>query len=181
MGVGSKQAVVVEFKTKSVKSSISRPSDTTLYTAGDVISAITTDDHLTFSKAVNKGTLSGAIGTARIISSANQTTKPDLELWLFRVDPATRADNLAFNITQPEHDELIGIIDFAVGNWKVGNPAAGALGSASCEAQNIGLVFRGGLTTTTSDRNIYGQLVVRNGYTPVADEVFLVELVITQD
>ena len=181
MGVGSTQKVIIEFSTISNKTSITRPADTSPYAAGDVMSDGTGDNHLTFLNAVQKGALSGAIGTARIISSANKATKPDIELWLFRVNPATRADNLTFNITDAEHEEVIGIIDFAVLNWKVGHPGADAVGSSSCEAQNIGLVFRGGKSTTIADTNIYGQLVVRNAYVPVSAEKFTVELVITQD
>jgi hypothetical protein len=109
------------------------------------------------------------ITNARITSSVNAGTKPDLELWLFRSDIAEVGDNEAFAVTDAEQLTRIGIIDFPVANWIVGGA------NAVCEVSNIGLAFK------AATSSIYGVLVVRNTYTPVSGETLTVELVVAQD
>ena len=183
--MGNRQESIIQFRTKRFTDAITRPANAAAYAAGDVISEVTTNDHLTFGTATAvdgsgnpvgaPGKLSGSIDVARCFSSANQSTLPDLELWLFHTDIAEVADNSAFAPTDAEMLTLIGIIDFPVADWKVGTATAGAGGNAVCEARQIGLPFR--LATQV----LYGQLVVRNAYTPVTSETFTVELVVTQD
>lgn len=168
---------IVAFSTKVVTAQIARPSNTTDYASGDVIANITTNELLTFENAV-KGLsqkLSGSISTARVHSSANVGTKPDLELWLFHTKPALDVDNAVFTPTDEEMKTVIGVIDFPTGSWRVGTATAGAGGNSMCETKNIGLAFR------AAGQDIYGALVHRAAYTPVSDEVFTVDLVITQD
>lgn|SRR3990167_606247 len=154
--------------------SITRPADTTQYAAGDVISAVTTDNHHTLDSKMG-GQLRGAIESARMAVNANQATKPDLELWLFSVDIAEVADNGAFAPTDAEILTLIDVIDFAVAGWKVGLAGSGASGNIiQVERElNIPLPATKGI--------IYGQLVARNTYTPIASEQFAVYLNITLD
>ena len=172
--MSTKTGAIVEFKTARVQASLTRPANATAYTAGDAVSA-TGDGHLEFPGAVEVGRLSGSISNARLISGANQATKLDAELWLFRSDIADVADNAAFAPTDAELLTLVGIIDFPVADWKIGNATAGAGGNAVCEVTSLGIAFK------AAESKIYGQLVARNGYTPVSGEVFSVELVITQD
>jgi len=168
----------VRFLTVRCSDSIARPSNTTAYAAGDVISEITTNDHFTFTGIANVGVYTGTLDAARCFSSANKSTLPDLELWLFHTDIAEVADNAAFAPTDAEMLTLVGIVDFPVASWKIGNPAADT-GNVVCEVRNIGLPFR--LAGSASAPYLYGQLVVRNAYTPVASEVFTVELNLYQD
>lgn len=179
------QDAIVRFRTPvPSRASLTRPSNTTQYAAGDVISDTTSDAHYTFgtssdnvksSYPVRRETQSGVINAARLWSSANQSSKLDAELWLFHTDIAVVADNSAFAPTDAEMLTLIGIIPFSYLDWKVGTATAGAGGNAVCEVKNIDLpIFAGkGL--------IYGQLVARNTYTPVSGEIFTADLVITQD
>ncbi len=171
------------YRTKTYRDAITRPSDIIQYTAGDVISEATTNDHFTFgalsddnSKRVGRSDAgSVTINAARLWSSANQTAKPSFELWLFNVDIAEVADNLAFAVTDTEMLTLVGIIDFAQGSWKVGLATSGAGGNSVCEIKNIDLpvLAKGG--------RLYGQLVDRAGYIPVASEIFTVDLITSLD
>lgn len=169
---------IIQLRTKVIRDSIIRPANTTAYAAGDVISEVTTNDHYTFENPVLGGELSGYIEEAKMMINANQTTKPDLELWLFDTDIAEVADNSAFAPTDTEILTLLGIIDFGVDNWKVGLSGAGASGNIVQQVRNINLPIR---ATGNADRNIYGQLVVRNAYTPIDSEQFDVELAIAQN
>lgn len=174
-----KMDVNVQFNTLRSVDSITRPANGNVYAAGDVISAVTTNDHFTFLEVNRTGTktkqLGGSIATARLHSSANQATKLDGELWLFNTDIVKVADNSAFAPTDTEMLTLVGVIDFPVANWKVGNAAVGVVGNSVCEAFNLGLAYKGASTT------LYGQLVVRNVYTPVTGEIFTVELIVSRD
>lgn len=171
------------YRTTTYRDAITRPNDTTTYTAGDVISEVTTNDHFTFgaasddgSKRVgrpNPGTIT--INAARLWSSANQTAKPSFELWLFNVDIAEVADNSAFAVTDAEMLTLVGIIDFAQGFWKVGLATIGAGGNSVCEIKNIDL------PVNARPGRLYGQLVDRAGYIPVASEIFTVDLICSPD
>lgn len=185
------EAVTAGFRTRTYRgttsagaaASLTRPSNTTAYAAGDVISAVTTNDHFTFgalsndnSKRTgrpNPGTL--AINCARLWSSANQSTKLDAELWLFHTDIAEVADNSAFAPTDTEMLTLVGIIAFPMADWKVGTATSGADGNAVCEVRNLDFPVMAG------PGRLYGQLVARNAYTPVSAEVFVVDLVTTVD
>ena len=174
--MGAKQGAIVEFKSKSSKSAITRPNNTTTYTAGDVIAEATTNNHFVFEEAVSKKGGTSLITNARITSSQNASTKPDAELWLFPNDIAEVGDNVQFAPTDAEMASRIGVMDFAVADWKEGNGTAGAGGNAGCEATNLGIIVEAGLT-----QSIYGVLVVRNAYAPVADEEFTVEIMTSQD
>lgn len=167
----------VGFETTFVSDSITRPANTTAYAAGDVISEVTNNDHFTFLKAVNTvpGKSTGTLNTVRLISSANQSTKLDAELWLFHTDIAEVADNSAFAPTDAEVATLVAIVSLPDSMWLVGNATSGAGGNAVIEVTEMNIPIKGDSGT------IYGQLVARNAYTPVSGEIFTCQLAITQD
>lgn len=173
------QDVAVQFHTHRANEELTRSANTTAYAAGEVISAVTSNNHFTFDNATRPGTstkqLGGAVATAILHSSANVATKLDAELWLFHTDISEAADNSAFVPTDAEMLTVIGVIDFATADWKEGLATAGAAGNSLCQVSNIGLAFKSATTT------IYGQLVARNAYVPVSGEVFTIELIISQD
>lgn len=172
--MSGKTESIIEFTTKQVRASLTRPANVTAYAAGDVVAAAA-GDHFTFEELIQPKTLSGSISTARLHSSGNQGTKLDGELWLFSADIAEVGDNAAFNPSDAEMLTMIGIIDFGVASWRVGSAGAGASGNAVCEVKNIGLALKG------AGQTVYGVLVARNGYTPLSGEIFTCDLVVTQD
>ena len=161
-----------------VTDSITRPANTTAYAAGDVISEVTTNDHYTFTPAAPDAGLVGYIEHAVMSINANQSTLPDIELWLFHTDIAEVADNSAFAPTDAEVLTLIGVIDFPLTGWKVGLSGAGASGNIIQEIPAVGIPYR---TQPASGGSIFGQLVVRNAYTPISDEIFQVRLSLTHE
>lgn len=177
--MGTSQKAIIQFQTVRARDTLTRPANITQYADGDVV-ANADDSHLLFEGVVEAGAVlrSGSIPTARIVSSANQSQKPELELWLFDLAVATVGDNAAFAPTDAEMANLVGIIDFPASSWKVGNAGAGATGNSVCEATNIGLVFK------LAGTDLHGVLVVRDPgtpYTPVDSEVFTVDLLVTKD
>lgn len=152
-----------------VRDSITRPANATQYAAGDVISAVTTNNHHTFDTK-KAGQLRGVIESARIMVNANQGTKPDLELWLFSVDIAEVADNSAFAPTDTEILTLIDVIDFAVAGFKVGLSGSGADGNIIQVERDLNIAL------PQTKGILYGQLVARNTYTPIESEQFAIDL-----
>lgn len=168
---------MIQFDTILASDTIIKAAATTAYTAGDVISEVTTDDHYVFAGVGVQQRLSGIINSAHIQINANQATKPDLELWLFNANIANVADNSAFAPTDAEILTLIGVIPFDVSLWNVGLSGSGASGNIAQDVTDINLIYR----LSPGAFTLYGQLVVRNAYTPISSESFRVELRITRD
>ncbi len=156
---------------------VTRPADTNTYAAGDVLCNSTSAPETLKFNAVTIGEGDGrndvaVINQAVIVSSANQTLKPDLELWLFDTDIALDNDNAAFTPTDAELLTLVGVIDFPYLDWKVGDATAGAGGNSVCVAKNLGIPVH----TLSGSKKLFGALVVRNAYVPVSAGVFTVRL-----
>lgn len=158
---------------RTISASFTRPNDTNQYTAGDVICNSTSAPVImTFSGAVNTDFQMGIIAQATLIDSANQSTKLDAELWLFDTTVTMDNDNAAFTPTDTECGTLVGIIPFSTSYWKAGDATSGAGGNAVCHVQGLVIPFN----VVHASNALYGILVARNAYTPVAQEVFTVRL-----
>jgi hypothetical protein len=165
-------------KTVTVTGTVTRPAlDTNQYTAGDVVCGSTSAPAvITFAGCARANSGTGVIVGAHCVDSANQTTKPQLELWLFDTTVTPDNDNAVFTPTDAELLTLVGIIQF--GTWYVGDATAAAGGNIVSLATLVNhIAFDCGAAVTA----LYGVLVARNAYTPVADEVFSVRLRILQD
>lgn len=161
----------VHHRGRIVSANFTRPSNTTAYTAGDVVTA-TTAAVMSFVEAVRGKYDYAKIIAASLIDSANVGTKPDLELWLFDATFTPEADNAAWAPTDAILQTGLGVIAFATGSFKVGKADAGADGNSLNQVQNIQLP----IWSTVDGGVIYGLLVVRNAYVPVSAERFDVRL-----
>lgn len=161
----------VRAKGHTTIASITRPANTTTYTAGDVVGTGTSA-----TIALNNSSFGefdcGIIQQAIISSSAYVATPPDLELWLFDTAPADIADNAAFTPTDAELATLVGIVQFATANWKVANATAGVGGNMACVAGNVSVPFN----TLKGKHSLFGVLVCRNAYVPISGEIFTLRL-----
>lgn len=166
-------------KAIAIAASITRPNDTTAYAAGDAITDSTSSPTaLAFSGAarVNGGT--GVVVGATLIDSANQSTKGDFDLFLFEASYTPDNDNSGVTPTDSELETCIGVIRFSAGDFVVGDASSGASGNALClgpVANPFAFTCGGGSTS------LYGALVARSAYTPVANEKFTIRLRILQD
>lgn len=156
-------------KVKFSTASLIRPNDTTAYAANDVIAAVTTPLTLPFS---GFGLFSGAgyeISTATLISSAAVGTKLEADLLLFSSNITDiDNDNAAFTPTDAQLLTLVGSISFLSASGKPGDATSGADGNAFCFASNLKIV--------SNYDTLYGVLVARNAYVPVASEVITIKL-----
>ena len=166
------QATVNIFNTKKLTDSIIRPSNTTAYAAGDVISEVTSNKHFTFGGDNNVGQLKGIITQVAMQITSNKTTKPDLELWLFSEDIADVEDNAAFAPSDTEILTLIDVIPLPAADWYIGLAGANAAGNIVQVLKSLHIEI------PESSGQLFGQLVVRNSYTPISAELFKADLVI---
>ena len=162
--------------TKVVTAAITRPADTTAYTAGDVVQTSTsTHTPITFTDAARHIGGSGVLLDALLLDSACQTTKLDAELYLFDTTMTAPVDNAAWAPTDAIMATLVAIVDLGASPW-VGDPTAGT-GNVAYQVQNN----NAGFVCGASSRNLFGVLVARNAYTPVSGEVFTIRLKMAQD
>jgi hypothetical protein len=158
---------------KVIAGSFTRPGNTTAYAAGEVITAAVAAA-IEFADAARSAGGGGRIVAASLLSSANQGTKLDAELWLFDTTITPDADNAAWTPSDAELATLVAIIPFQT--WYVGDATSGSGGNAVAFAEAEFL--RSYVCTATS---LYGVLVARNAYTPVNAEVFTVRLHLDRD
>lgn len=159
----------------TVTATLTRPNDTSAYAAGDVMADSTSAPTipLTFLGVTIESPGNAVIQSLTLIDSANNATKPDLELWLFDTVPGVENDNAAFAPTDAETMTLVAVIPIPATMFVVGNAGSAAAGNAVCDIQNLGIPVN---TNVTGRTTLWGFLVVRNAYTPVANEQFTVRL-----
>ena len=166
---------VVPFKRiVSTTASVTRPSDTTPYTAGDVVGPTGGGEGLlTFASAARFVTFPGKIIGANLTKNGTSITNASFRLWLFESDPAGAfaADNLAFSMAFTDRGIFIGHITFTPGI--VGGTTVAYEGTLG---KTLGLPFIAGASVTS----IFGVLEVTGAYTPISAEVFNIELYIEQ-
>lgn len=155
----------------SSTATFTRPANTTTYTAGDVMSDSTSAPTvMTFRSVLKEGC--GAIQQAYLLDSANQTLLLGAELWLFSTAPVATNDNAAITFTDAELAFLVGVIDFAVADGKIGLATSGAGGNAINVQSALGIPVK----LPGSNNDLYGVLVARNAYVPVSGEIFTITL-----
>ncbi len=160
-------------KTSAQNQSITRPSNTTAYSDGDVITS-SPAAALQFKLQGQANSQLLLLQHAMLIDSANQATKLVADLWLFSTAPTeVDADNAAWTPTDADLDNLVGIVQFESANWITGDATSGAGGNAVCRATALAIPVERKPQATTV---LYGVLVARNAYTPVSGEVFTARL-----
>lgn len=153
-----------------------RPNDTTTYAAGEVVNeSDSAGTGWTFSSCTRVNGGSGILQGATLIDSANQTLKGSFELWLFRNAPAADNDNAVFTPTDAELLDVVAVVPFS--SVYVGDATSGAGGNCVHFSQPVSIPF----VCDSDDTALYGVLVVRNAYVPVANEVITINLKILQD
>ena len=162
-----------------VEATYTRPANTTAYTANDALSDNTTGQTcLTFSNCARRKGGSGFILGATAISSANQTTLPQLTLYVFDTTVSAPADNAAFTLADAGAVNLLGSFQFT--GFEAFDETSGTAGNAKDEAVPEGggpVAFRCG----TTGQDLYGLVKVENAYTPVSSEIFTFRLHLLQD
>ena len=170
-------------KFSKVTASKTRPANATQMTAGDDIGCSAAPFPFIFSDVVENTGEGGLIVDALCVSSVNAATKPNARLYLFDGPIAGSSDNAAHAPSDAEAKSLIGYVDFS--SWEVGIATASAAGNAASFQSGLNIPFKpSGIDATPSFSKkpaLWGQLVERGTYTPIASEEFTVRLGILRE
>jgi hypothetical protein len=163
-------------KTVCIEATLTRPADTTAYAAGDAMADSTSAPTvLTFANCARENGGGGVIQSAVLIDSTGQATALDVDLVLYDTSITPTNDNAAWAPSDSDANTSVGFIAFR------GTSTSGGTSKSS----NNNVIDPGALSKSfkcaSSSKNLYGQLVARNAYTPVSGEAFKVRLFIIQD
>lgn len=148
-----------------------RPADTTTYAAGDVVCNSTSAPVvITFANAVRSNAAGGVLNSVYMVDNANQTLPGVFELWLFHTTVTATNDNTAWNISDANMLNTIGVVPLSASY--AGNTGAGTAGNRVFMAPSLGIPFRAAAGATS----LYGVLIARNAYVPVDSENFFFQL-----
>ncbi len=161
--------------TDIVTATATLPAGVVQFAAGDVVGDAT-DAKIVMDDCARSDGGAGMITGLKVIDSANQATKPDLEVWIFNAPLAVVAGNAPFAPTDAELLSLVGIVE--LDQTFVGLATVGVGGNCVLKPQlTPSLSFR----CTASTKDLYVYLVERGTYTPVASETLTVIMDILQD
>lgn len=164
------------FYTTVVSASKTRPNDTTTYASGEVVNeSASAGTNWTFSNCARVAGGSGTIMKVHLDDSALQTLRFQGELWLFDAAPTADNDNAVFTPTDAEQQTVVAVIPLGI--QYAGDATSGAGGNCLVTSGVVNEPFKCAAGSTT----LYGVLVVREAYIPVAQEVFNIRLFIQQD
>ena len=121
---------------------------------------------LTFANAARVSGGGGVIKSLIIVDDALQS--PQLELWLFNQTFTAIADNAAWDPTEADLENLVGVITTDNGAW---------FATASHSAADVEASKRYDLAGTS----LFGQLVTREIFTPAAIDDITVKMGVLQD
>lgn len=156
------------------EASYTRIANTTQYAANDALSDSTSaPSALTFDGVANQAGGGGYILGVTAISSANQTTLPQLTLYLLdgTAAPTATNDNAEFNLADASANRLLGTV--LLDSFEAVDETSGTNGNAKCETQpEFPIRYECGAGLT----DIYGLVKVENTYTPVSGEVITFRL-----
>ena len=147
----------------SVTTTLTRPSDTDAYTAGDAIT------NSTSAPTALEFTGFGG-GTGNILNITHATLAKSgvnletFQLWLFSAAPTATNDNAAFALTDANNDTCIGIINFGTG--------ATATNNSFYNLASVGIKVQ----LPAASQSIYGLLKGIAGFTPLSAETFKITL-----
>lgn len=159
-------------KSLTIETSYTRPADTNVYAAGDVFAQSTSAATiLTFAGIARESGGGAIIQGATLYDSSAQATKPDLELYLFDTSITMQNDNVAWAPSDSDMEKCLGVIYFAGGLFRTGS------GNGVIDQQGIAM----SIACASTLKDIYGILVVRNGYTPTSGEKVGIRLHVIQD
>ena len=147
----------------SVSTTLTRPANTTAYTAGDAI----TDSTSAPTALQFTGTGISGSGILRISHATIAKSGVNLEtfqLWLFNSSPTATNDNAAFTLTDADNDACVGVLTFGTGLTAVNN--------SYYHLANLDVRIQ----TTSTSQVIYGLLKGAAGFTPVSAETFKITL-----
>lgn len=152
--------------------SFTRPADTTAYTSGDVVGNSTTPSAvapLEFAGMVRAAIHSGILYGVEMDDQNNAPTPGEFELWLFKASLTVGADNVPAQASWNDSANLLAVVPLYTSYLL--NQNAGGAGIRRYQSGFLGIPY-----TAAANGSLYGILVARSAYTPIASEAFRITL-----
>ncbi len=151
----------------TITQTITRPANTTQYTAGDGVSTATTGTILTFAGVAPAGKMGGRITSLYVHKTDQDEVEAAFDLNLFDTTVAVAGfeDNNAIAITDAEWQTGVGVISLAASEWK--SVVTGSVWSKG----DLNYAYQ-----CAAGTSLFGVLVARDTYTPASAEVFTIRL-----
>lgn len=162
-------------KAATVQATLTRPNDTNVYAAGDVVGSDPAANMEFAGVARVKGGGARLLGVT-LHKSTKSTTNADFDLYLLDAAPTAIADNAEWLPTDAEARTIVAFVRFSSGDAaQTGGStnATGAVWQKSVPALP--------LVCATTSTTLYGVLVARASHAPGAQEVFAVTLHLERD
>lgn len=168
----SAEAAMVGSPMAVVAAELTRPADTTTYTANDAVANSTSAPTvITFSNIARVTGGSGYITNAKLVKSTTGVTGASFRLWLYSAAPTAINDNAAFPIKYADRAGCQGYIDLYPTTEGTGSDCAVALQTG------VGLKFK----CAEGSQSLYGLLEATGAYAPGNAEKFYLELTADQN
>lgn len=153
----SNSSLTVDGKAYRVTATITRPSNTTAYTAGDVVGDTGGSAIITFSGAGPSGGFVIPQSASLVFSDSSVPSGMGaFRLHFYSTSPTAMADNSPFDLTSGDRASYMGYIDFST-PLDLGS-------SLYTQIDYPGRLIKLATASTT----VYGELETRNAYTPVS-------------
>lgn len=168
---GTAQSPKVVSWTVQPTATLTRPGDTTAYTANDSVANSTgSPTALTFNNCARVTGGCGLIRDATLILNGMTTTVAEFHLWVFDTSPTVTADNSAFAPSDADAANVQCVLMFNAGNMSDGT------NNRIYKLVNAPQMFK-----TSGALALYGALMTRTGYTPTSGETYQFDLDIVQE
>jgi len=178
MGYDPTTGALVATSRKRITAVFTRPSDTTQYTAGDVVGPVTTPAVQSFPKAARGNGGSGKIVELLMAFDLETITTATFRLHFFNATLTPAADNAAFTGLATNPASYLGYIDPPI----LVTQAGGTLGQIRVAP---GVSATGGLPFSfqcaESDSGLYMVITALGAYTPKSAGIVRVSIVVEQD
>lgn len=161
--------------TVNAATSLTRPADANAYTAGDEVSDSVTQASAhwwVFTNAASGAGGGGYITKIRMSCSDKLNVGVLYRLFLYGATPTMVGDNAAYNLLKSEFPTRVGFFDLG--------PMVTGVGAGS-DSAFIDLDVRKAYQCVSTDRNLYGVLVIQGAYTPVSAETFQLSITVERN
>ena len=158
-----------QLRHRLVRSTFTRPADTTQYGAKDVITDATSGMvNRVFSDVVPENGGSGKIISMRFTKDDDDNTASTFRLYLYHIDPTAIADNLAYTLLDADKAKRFAWLDMVAADF------IGIGDSDANEAYYKDFVIP--FQCAGNNKDLYGVVVNLSTYTPASAEKFQIEL-----
>lgn len=155
----------------TIVQSVTRPADTTAYTANDAWADSTsspTTGGFTLTSMARASGGSGVIDSVTITSTNDPATLLQGEIWLFDQAATAVNDNAAFALSDSDVANLVGVIPFTLQTT-----VAGSGTNSYALVSGVGIGY-----TCSGSANLRYLIKVKNAYTPASAEVLKVRFAV---